>query len=118
MARRSLSVILTAVVTGLMCGLRESTGLAPELLVLDPDAVEWLTPDLLRFGVFDRAEDREKFSSLLDRLGIDQPKWGQITDANDAEKLVADLGGFPVGGTFSPVMPGIRYGAEVVYNWF
>ena len=44
----------------------------------------------------DRAEDRGKFSDLLDQLGIDQPKWAQVIDLEDAERIVADLGGFPV----------------------
>jgi carbamoyl-phosphate synthase large subunit len=44
----------------------------------------------------DRAEDRNKFSSLLDTLGIDQPRWFHMSDASDAEELVARLGGFPV----------------------
>ncbi|HEX7116994.1 MAG TPA: carbamoyl-phosphate synthase (glutamine-hydrolyzing) large subunit [Steroidobacter sp.] len=44
----------------------------------------------------DRAEDRSKFSRLLDELGIDQPRWTLITDADDAEQAVARLGGFPV----------------------
>lgn len=44
----------------------------------------------------DRAEDRSKFSSLLDRLGIAQPKWAHLTDAEGAMGLVDQLGGFPV----------------------
>ncbi len=44
----------------------------------------------------DRAEDRNKFSALLDRIGVDQPKWAQVTDAGDAERIVERLGGFPV----------------------
>ncbi|MBT8402193.1 MAG: ATP-grasp domain-containing protein, partial [Rhodothermia bacterium] len=44
----------------------------------------------------DRAEDRSKFSALLDNLGVDQPKWMQLTDASDAEVIVEHLGGFPV----------------------
>ncbi|MEM9057976.1 MAG: carbamoyl-phosphate synthase large subunit, partial [Pseudomonadota bacterium] len=44
----------------------------------------------------DRAEDRQKFSALLDELGIDQPKWTHVTDASDAPALVQKLGGFPV----------------------
>ncbi len=49
-----------------------------------------------RASDIDRAEDREKFSALLDRIGVDQPKWAQVTDASDAERIVEDLGGFPV----------------------
>jgi carbamoyl-phosphate synthase large subunit len=44
----------------------------------------------------DRAEDRNKFSALLDELGVDQPRWMGITDAGDAEHVVERLGGFPV----------------------
>lgn len=44
----------------------------------------------------DRAEDRQKFSSLLDELGIDQPKWAHVTDVSDAETIVDQLGGYPV----------------------
>jgi len=44
----------------------------------------------------DRAEDRSKFSALLDELGIDQPKWTHVTDPAEAEVQVRALGGFPV----------------------
>ena len=44
----------------------------------------------------DRAEDRNKFSALLDELGVDQPLWMGMTDAGDAERAVDHLGGFPV----------------------
>ena len=44
----------------------------------------------------DSAEDRAKFSSLLDKLGIDQPRWSHVTDEADADRIVEDLGGFPV----------------------
>jgi len=44
----------------------------------------------------DRAEDRNKFSALLDRIGVDQPRWAHVTDAADAERIVEELGGFPV----------------------
>ena len=44
----------------------------------------------------DKAEDRRKFSALLDQLGIDQPRWCHITDAGEAEQMVDRLGGFPV----------------------
>ena len=45
----------------------------------------------------DKAEDRRKFSVLLDQLGVDQPRWCHITDAGEAEQMVDRLGGFPVG---------------------
>lgn len=44
----------------------------------------------------DRAEDRKKFSSLLDRLGIDQPRWTHLTDLDRTEAAVEALGGYPV----------------------
>ena len=44
----------------------------------------------------DRAEDRNKFSALLDELGVDQPRWMSMIDAGDAERVVDRLGGFPV----------------------
>jgi carbamoyl-phosphate synthase large subunit len=44
----------------------------------------------------DRAEDRREFSALLDRLGIDQPAWRQMTEAAEAEAIVEQVGGFPV----------------------
>ncbi|MBX3703530.1 MAG: carbamoyl-phosphate synthase (glutamine-hydrolyzing) large subunit [Steroidobacteraceae bacterium] len=44
----------------------------------------------------DRAEDRRKFSALLDDLGIDQPAWRHVTDAALAPRIVEELGGFPV----------------------
>lgn len=44
----------------------------------------------------DAAEDRGRFSSLLDELGIDQPRWSHITDASEADRIVEQLGGFPV----------------------
>jgi len=43
----------------------------------------------------DRAEDRHKFSSLCDSLGIDQPLWAEMVDTDDLHK-VADKLGFPV----------------------
>jgi carbamoyl-phosphate synthase large subunit len=44
----------------------------------------------------DAAEDRGKFSSLLDQLGIDQPPWSHVTDIAKADRIVEQLGGFPV----------------------
>jgi carbamoyl-phosphate synthase large subunit len=44
----------------------------------------------------DRAEDRRKFSAMLDRLGIAQPAWFHVTDVSDADRVVERLGGFPV----------------------
>ncbi|MBI4822594.1 MAG: carbamoyl-phosphate synthase (glutamine-hydrolyzing) large subunit [Deltaproteobacteria bacterium] len=44
----------------------------------------------------DIAEDRSKFSALLDRLQIDQPRWAHLTETSDAEQIVEAVGGFPV----------------------
>ncbi|MFZ9092807.1 MAG: ATP-grasp domain-containing protein, partial [Planctomycetaceae bacterium] len=44
----------------------------------------------------DMAEDRKKFSGLLDQLEIDQPKWMHVTEESDADSIVEKLGGFPV----------------------
>ena len=44
----------------------------------------------------DRAEDRSKFSALLDTLGVEQPRWAPLTEISEAEALVDKLGGFPV----------------------
>jgi len=43
----------------------------------------------------DRAEDRNKFSKLLDDLGIDQPEWSELTSLDDAKKFSVNVG-FPV----------------------
>jgi len=43
----------------------------------------------------DRAEDRKKFSSLLDKLNIDQPRWSELTTIEDIYTFVDEVG-FPV----------------------
>ncbi|RLG70690.1 MAG: carbamoyl phosphate synthase large subunit, partial [Methanobacteriota archaeon] len=43
----------------------------------------------------DLAEDRSKFSELLDRLGIPQPKWRKLTTMEDAERFADEIG-YPV----------------------
>ena len=43
----------------------------------------------------DRAENRDKFSAMLDRLGIDQPAWRALTSFDDIKSFV-DQVGFPV----------------------
>ncbi|MBP1637685.1 MAG: carbamoyl-phosphate synthase large subunit, partial [Bacteroidetes bacterium] len=43
----------------------------------------------------DRAEDRNKFSAMLDKLEIDQPRWQELTTFSDVNKFVKDIG-FPV----------------------
>jgi len=44
----------------------------------------------------DKAEDRAQFSSLLDELRIDQPQWSQVSDVAEADRIVEQLGGYPV----------------------
>lgn len=43
----------------------------------------------------DNAEDRHKFSSMLDELGIDQPRWRELTSFDDIHKFIGEVG-FPV----------------------
>ena len=43
----------------------------------------------------DRAENRGKFSAMLDKLGIDQPKWSALTSMEDVQKFI-DQVGYPV----------------------
>lgn len=43
----------------------------------------------------DNAEDRHKFSAMLDRLGIDQPRWRELTSFDDIYKFIDEVG-FPV----------------------
>ena len=43
----------------------------------------------------DRAEDRHKFSSMCDALGIDQPRWNELTSMDDIYRFVDEVG-FPV----------------------
>jgi carbamoyl-phosphate synthase large subunit len=43
----------------------------------------------------DRAENRHKFSSMLDSLGVDQPRWKELSNINDIYEFV-DRIGFPV----------------------
>jgi carbamoyl-phosphate synthase large subunit len=44
----------------------------------------------------DVAEDRKKFSALLDELGVEQPRWAHVVEASSADTIVHELGGFPV----------------------
>lgn len=43
----------------------------------------------------DKAEDRHKFSQILDSIGVDQPRWKELTSIEEAEKFANDVG-FPV----------------------
>ena len=46
-------------------------------------------------GNIDKAEDRHKFSSLLDTLGIDQPEWKEFSDLSEARTFSESVG-YPV----------------------
>lgn len=54
----------------------------------------------------DQAEDRNKFSALLDELEIDQPDWFHVTEIDGAVAKVEELGGFPVLARPSYVLSG------------
>ena len=43
----------------------------------------------------DNAEDREKFSAMLDRIGVDQPRWKELSSMDDINQFVEEVG-FPV----------------------
>ena len=43
----------------------------------------------------DNAENREKFSAMLDRIGVDQPRWRELTSMDDINEFVEEVG-FPV----------------------
>ncbi len=43
----------------------------------------------------DNAEDREKFSAMLNRIGVDQPAWRALTSMDDIREFIAEVG-FPV----------------------
>ena len=43
----------------------------------------------------DNAEDRHKFSAMLDRIGVDQPRWRELTSFADIEEFIGEVG-FPV----------------------
>lgn len=43
----------------------------------------------------DNAEDRHKFSAMLDTLGIDQPRWRELTSFEDIHEFIGEVG-FPV----------------------
>ncbi len=63
-----------------------------------------LAPKLAKAGLpivgtdpadIDRAEDRNKFSALLDTLGVDQPEWKEFADFKTASTFAANVG-YPV----------------------
>jgi carbamoyl-phosphate synthase large subunit len=43
----------------------------------------------------DNAEDRHKFSAMLDRIGVDQPRWKELSNLEDINNFVEEVG-FPV----------------------
>ena len=43
----------------------------------------------------DNAEDRDKFSAMLDRIGVDQPEWSALSSMEDINKFIEKVG-FPV----------------------
>ena len=43
----------------------------------------------------DNAEDRDKFSAMLDRIGVDQPEWSALTSMDDVQRFIDEVG-FPV----------------------
>ena len=43
----------------------------------------------------DNAEDREKFSAMLNRIGVDQPEWSALTNMEDVDRFIEKVG-FPV----------------------
>lgn len=61
----------------------------------------------------DKAEDRNKFSSIVDELGIDQPQWSELTTLEDVNKFV-DKVGFPLLVRPSYVLSGAAM--NVCYN--
>ncbi|MCC6323266.1 carbamoyl-phosphate synthase (glutamine-hydrolyzing) large subunit [Candidatus Nomurabacteria bacterium] len=63
----------------------------------------------------DRAEDRNKFSALLDKLDIAQPHWQSFTNKSGAEKF-ADVEGYPVLVRPSYVLSGAAM--RICYNKF
>ena len=68
--------------------------------------------DMLDAGLDFHSNDGRWVFSLYGKNLLDEVVFG-----NDTQLPVA-LAGVPTGGTFSPVMPGIRYGAEVTFNFF
>ena len=43
----------------------------------------------------DRAENRDKFSAMLDKLGVDQPAWRALTSLDDIKEFIGEVG-YPV----------------------
>ena len=45
----------------------------------------------------DNAEDRDKFSAMLDRIGVDQPEWSALTSMDDINAFIQKVG---IGASF------------------
>ncbi|KAJ2719117.1 carbamoyl-phosphate synthase (glutamine-hydrolyzing) cpa2 [Coemansia sp. Benny D115] len=67
----------------------------------------------------DAAEDRHRFSQILDSIGVDQPAWKELVSVEDAEKFAQDVG-YPVLIRPSYVLSGaamnVAYDAEALRN--
>jgi hypothetical protein len=48
--------------------------------------------------MIDMAEDRHKFSSVLDKIGVDQPGWTEVTTVEAAKTFAKRVGYVPVCG--------------------
>ena len=84
-----------------ICGLEKPYGVIVSVGGQIPNN---LAVPLMRAGVhilgttahdIDRAEDRNKFSQIVDKLGIDQPRWSELTTMADVDRFVEEVG-FPV----------------------
>ncbi len=68
----------------------------------------------------DKAEDRHKFSSIVDALGIDQPKWKELSNFDEVDKFIDEVG-FPVLVRPSYVLSGaamnVCYNHEELHNF-
>jgi len=68
--------------------------------------------DMVDAGLDLYSNDGHWVFSLYGRNLLDEVSYGGITPLPD------NLGGVPLGGSFSPLNPGRRYGLEVTYNFF
>ena len=104
-----------------ICGLEKPYGVIVSVGGQIPNN---LAVPLMRAGVhilgtsahdIDRAEDRNKFSQIVDKLGIDQPRWSELTTMADVDRFVEEVG-FPVLVRPSYVLSGaamnVCYGKE------
>jgi iron complex outermembrane receptor protein len=68
--------------------------------------------DMVDAGLDFHSNDGKWIFSLYGRNLLDETSHGGDTQLPDV------IGPYDLGGTFSPLTPGIRYGAEVTYNFF